>query len=89
MDAHFAPSAEFLVGLEEVPEHRPHDLLRIDLLTSDLVGILDVRVDFLLEEPAYRQHEIHRSERFLFGSAFHVAAFLLSSGKVPAGRGRS
>ncbi len=57
-----------------MPQHQPHHLRRIDLLTPDLMGVLDVRVDLLLEVPAYRQREIAWSERLLFGFAFHFAA---------------
>ena len=58
MDARLAPCAEFLVGLEEVPQHQLRHLRRIVLLTADLMGVLDVRVDLLLEVSAYRQSEI-------------------------------
>jgi hypothetical protein len=57
-----------------VPQHRLRHFRRIVFLTADLMGVLDIRVDLLLEVSAYRQREIAWSERLLFGSAFHFAA---------------
>jgi len=58
VDARLAPRAEFLVGLEEVPQHQLRHLRRIVLLTPDPMGVLDVRFDLLLEVSANRQREI-------------------------------
>jgi hypothetical protein len=48
--ARLAPRAEFLVGLYEVPQHRSRHLFWIEFLIRDFAGVLDVRVDLLLEE---------------------------------------
>ena len=52
MYARLAPRAEFLVGLDEMPQHQSRHLSWIEFLIRDFAGVLDVRVDLLFEEAA-------------------------------------
>jgi hypothetical protein len=59
--ARLAPRAEFLVGLDEVPQHRSRHFFWIEFLIRDFAGVLDVRVELLLEEAADLDDQVVRN----------------------------
>lgn len=76
MYARLTPRAEFLVGLDEVPQHQSRHFFWIEFLIRDFAGVLDVRVDLLFEKSSDCDREVAASQPFTFDIGFHFGCSL-------------